>query len=63
MKVGVGLAVSANDLNPFQIEQKGTQNKPLRFECGHPTKNSKKIALRGSSDESTKPRPRVGGKC
>jgi hypothetical protein len=26
MKVGVGLAVSANDLNPFQIEQKDHYN-------------------------------------
>ena len=45
MKVGGGLAVSANDLNSFQIEQKGTQSKPLRFGCGHPIKNSEKIAL------------------
>ena len=28
MKVGVGLAVSAYDLNPFQIEQKDHYNGP-----------------------------------
>jgi hypothetical protein len=42
IKVGVGLAVSANNLSPFQIEQKGPQNKPLRFECGPTTKTHRK---------------------
>jgi hypothetical protein len=28
MKMEVGLAVSANDLNPFQIEQKDHYNRP-----------------------------------
>jgi hypothetical protein len=51
MKVGVGLTVSAGDLNPLQVEQKD-QYTALRFhEGGGSILKRSEIALRGSSED------------